>query len=31
MATDLSADVAVVGWHGRKGPKKDPTVMGSAV
>jgi hypothetical protein len=23
--------VCVVGWHGRKGPKKDLTVMGSAV
>jgi hypothetical protein len=21
----------VVGYHGRKGPKEDPTVMGSAV
>lgn len=26
-----NAHVCVVGWHGRKGPKKDPTVMGSAV
>ena len=24
-------DIAVVGYHGRKGPKEDPTVMGSAV
>jgi nucleotide-binding universal stress UspA family protein len=25
------AHVCVVGYHGRKGPKKDPTVMGTAV
>mmetsp|Transcript_10661 Transcript_10661/g.20675 ORF Transcript_10661/g.20675 Transcript_10661/m.20675 type:complete len:255 (+) Transcript_10661:128-892(+) len=25
------ADVMVVGFHGRRGPKQDPTVMGSAV
>ena len=27
----LNANVCVVGYHGRKGPKKDPTVMGTAV
>ena len=26
-----NAHVCVVGWHGRKGPKLDPTIMGSAV
>ena len=31
MAKEVSADVTVVGYHGRKGPKEDPTVMGSAV
>lgn len=25
------ADILVVGFHGRKGPKDDPTVMGTAV
>ena len=25
------AHVCIVGYHGRKGPKKDPTVMGTAV
>lgn len=31
IATDCEADICVVGYHGRKGPKEDPTVMGSAV
>lgn len=31
MAKKVHADVAVVGYHGRKGPKEDPTLMGSAV
>lgn len=31
IANDVKADVCVVGYHGRKGPKADPTVMGSAV
>lgn len=31
MAKSISADITVVGQHGRKGPKADPTVMGSAV
>ena len=31
MAKLCHADVAVVGYHGRKGPKEDPTLMGSAV
>ena len=30
-AARLNANVCVVGYHGRKGPKKDPTVMGTAV
>ena len=31
MSIDYKADISVVGYHGRKGPKDDPTVMGSAV
>jgi len=31
IATKDGADICVVGYHGRKGPKADPTVMGSAV
>ena len=31
MAIDHKVDLTVVGFHGRKGPKDDPTVMGSAV
>jgi nucleotide-binding universal stress UspA family protein len=31
LAEDNHIDVMVVGFHGRKGPKADPTVMGSAV
>jgi len=31
MALECEVDVTVVGFHGRKGPKADPTVMGSAV
>lgn len=31
MAVEHNVDVTVVGFHGRKGPKDDPTVMGSAV
>jgi hypothetical protein len=31
MAKENKADLAVVGYHGRKGPKEDPTIMGSAV
>lgn len=31
MARDHKVDLTVVGWHGRKGPKEDPTVMGTAV
>lgn len=31
MALDHNVDLTVVGFHGRKGPKDDPTVMGSAV
>jgi len=31
MAKENKVDLAVVGYHGRKGPKDDPTVMGSAV
>eukprot|EP00349_Pseudokeronopsis_sp_Brazil_P010606 CAMPEP_0202977564 /NCGR_PEP_ID=MMETSP1396-20130829/84317_1 /ASSEMBLY_ACC=CAM_ASM_000872 /TAXON_ID= /ORGANISM="Pseudokeronopsis sp., Strain Brazil" /LENGTH=140 /DNA_ID=CAMNT_0049716321 /DNA_START=316 /DNA_END=738 /DNA_ORIENTATION=- len=27
----MQADIMVVGMHGRKGPKHDPTVLGSAV
>ena len=30
-ATRNNAHVCVVGWHGRKGPKEDPTVMGTAI
>lgn len=30
-ASRNNANVAVVGYHGRKGPKADPTVMGTAV
>ena len=31
MAKNLNADVTVVGYHGRKGVKTDPTLMGTAV
>ena len=31
MARNLLAEVVVIGFHGRKGPKADPTLMGSAV
>lgn len=31
LATEYHATIQVVGFHGRKGPKADPTVMGSAV
>lgn len=31
MAEEQKADICVVGYHGRKGLKADPTVMGSAV
>jgi hypothetical protein len=31
LAKDNHIDVTVVGFHGRKGPKEDPTVMGSAI
>lgn len=31
MAAEQCADICVVGYHGRKGLKADPTVMGSAV
>jgi hypothetical protein len=31
IATEKKVDVTVVGYHGRKGPKEDPTIMGSAV
>lgn len=31
MASTLKADCIVIGFHGRKGPKADPTLMGSAV
>jgi nucleotide-binding universal stress UspA family protein len=31
ISKDNDASVVVVGFHGRKGPKADPTVMGSAV
>lgn len=31
IAFDNKVDLTVVGYHGRKGPKDDPTVMGSAV
>ena len=31
MANEHHVDIMVVGFHGRKGPKDDPTVMGSAV
>lgn len=31
MAKENEVDVTVVGYHGRKGEKQDPTVMGSAV
>ena len=30
-AESYNADIIVVGFHGRKGPKGDPTIMGSAV
>jgi len=31
MADERHASMMVVGFHGRKGPKADPTVMGTAV
>ena len=31
VADTHKVDVMVTGFHGRKGPKEDPTVMGSAV
>lgn len=31
MASLYHADILVCGYHGRKGPKEDPTVMGTAV
>ena len=31
QAVEHGVDVMVVGFHGRKGPKDDPTIMGSAV
>jgi len=31
IASNLDIHINVVGYHGRKGPKEDPTVMGSAV
>ena len=31
IADENKADVTVVGYHGRKGPKEDPTIMGTAV
>ena len=31
MGQEAKSDITVVGFHGRKGIKDDPTVMGSAV
>lgn len=31
ISQDLKSDMIVVGFHGRKGIKDDPTVMGSAI
>ena len=31
IIVDSGATMSVVGWHGRKGPKMDATVMGSGV
>jgi len=31
MANEHHIDVTVCGYHGRKGEKEDPTVMGTAV
>ena len=31
MSEEHAVDINVVGWHGRKGPKEDSTVMGTAV
>lgn len=31
IAWECRADITVVGFHGRKGLKEDPTVMGTAV
>jgi len=31
LASENNIDVTVVGFHGRKGPKADSTVMGSAI
>lgn len=31
LASLHNADLLVTGYHGRKGPKEDPTVMGTAV
>lgn len=31
MAEEERSDITVVGYHGRKGEKDDPTIMGTAV
>lgn len=31
IAKDTTADILCLGYHGRKGPKEDPTLLGSAV
>lgn len=31
IAKEEEIDLMVVGFHGRKGPKDDPTIMGTAV
>ena len=31
ISDEVKAEITVVGFHGRKGLKEDPTVMGSAV
>ena len=31
LANEFEATITVVGMHGRKGPKEDPTIMGSSV
>jgi len=31
ICKECDATISVVGYHGRKGPKEDPTVMGTAV
>jgi hypothetical protein len=30
ISSEKKADVCVVGYHGRKGPKNDPSIMGTA-